>query len=738
MIGANSYITKESHVSSFSCSRRTLRILLKIMGVIAVVAKYLIHLMALSTMLMVSLHAVSGSAASANQDILFNFQRNAPADSILYSDGLVNRDAAVVVKNLSMYNLQLELLAAELEVLNADKYSAEVEFLVALLNQGLAAAQSQGGLRDYYGLEENLASAFYLDGLIPVLQLAVADKQSLINAFNKAGEQSSVEHKAQVWGRHAVDYWVLQTEQDLGFNLWLTLAIKDQVASIALIPAHFSQARRLDALGLLPEAYSLADSRGMAEVRESESFLNYAAGFVNVLEFARLMTDPHSNKAGEDLIALLGQEALPPLSVACRRDWLSLAQGVPKLVFGYDSIDKQAQGVALDGHMLLKIESSNVTQALKKLNGHIPNYVLSAKEALLSVAVGVDMGALMPVISQLRRQALSTHFDCEELIAIQGQLMSTDLSVLMVAAAAGQGISGIGAIIYDVNLSAIASGNLVIDALVSVTTQYPELVSSLASFVPQLETVEWPIDGSSVALNLPNLPVGLSPRLAIKGKHVVLFDGPMSAQSAGQMSVEKLNKQGVVAIYTNYKKLGAIANDALGLVSLISTTEASDCAEVRVNMASLSGAVSEITTQTTVENKGIRLDFNVQINNTSKVVGQLVKAGRYQLKELVDGCKWLLVGSETIAPDGTGQYEITDDTGQCTLYQVQYNWQQQGSRLVFRESASLGRDSCGEKLQALTVRNTECIVLNTFDNGFDCLFTFGSDNRSIYRYVAQP
>jgi hypothetical protein len=697
------------------------------------------RILMLATLLSISLHTKASFVAYSDPDILLYFQSNAPADTTFYTDGLVAGEMTVVAESLAVYNLQLELLVTELETLNADQYSAEIEFLVTLLRHGLAAqTEGQDALFNYYGLDDNLASAFYLDGLIPVLQLAIFDKQPLINALGQASKQSGVVHKTQVWGRHPVDYWVLQTEQDLGFDLWLAVATKGKVASIALIPAHLSQARRLDVLGLLPEAYSLADSHAMAYVRETEGFLNYTAGFVNLLEIVRLVTDPHASKAGEDLIALSGRDALPLVSVACRRDWLDLAQGMPKLVFGYDSIYKQASETRLDGHMLLQIEDADITQALQQLNGHLPNYSLSPKDVLLSAALGLNMSALVPVISQLRRQVLSAHFDCQELVEIQGELISVDLSMLMVAAAVGQGVSGIGGAIYDIDLSAIARGNFAIDTLISVSTEHPELLSNLASLLPQLEGVEVPSDSSSIALNLPNLPAGLNPKLAHKGKHIVIFDGSFGAESAQQMSFEQLNKRGIFAASTNYNKLGKLANDALDLVANMYSTEASECAELHVNLATLNDLAVATTIIAAVEDEGIRFDFNTQIPQPNHASSRRVKAGHYQLKKLADNCIWLTVGNETIKADGSGHYEISDDTEQCAFYKARYEWQQQGRRLVFRESESLGRDSCSENMEAMELQNSACLVINVSNNGFDCLFTPSSDGRQIYRYVLHP
>ena len=687
-------------------------------------------------MLRVSLLTLVSSSAHANSSELLTFQKNAPADTTFYFDGLLDSKAAPVVPSLRIYNLQFELLLAQLEAISADEYSDEIAFLMILFREGLAAqAGGYHSLRHYYGLNDSLASAVYLDGLIPVIQLAVDDKQSLIKRLSTASEQSGVMHKTKMWGRHAVDYWVLKTKKDLGFDLWLTLATKGRVTSIAIMPAQLSQARRLDVLGLLPEAYSLAESQGMAQVRQSENFLDYTAGFVSLLEIARLIADPRSNKAGEDLITLFGLEVLPKSSVACLREWLELARNIPKLVIGYDRLELQSQSATAEGHMLLQLKDPKITQALQQLNGNLPNYSLSAQDALISIAFGINMSALVPVFSQLRMQALSARFECGELITAQNGLMSSDFSALMIAAATGQGVSGVGAALYDIDLSNIANGNFALDALLSVTSDHPRLLSNLVSFVPQLQFIQVPTDGSSVALDLPDLPKGLKPRLATKGQHLVVFDGPKATETAQKLEFEQPNTRGILSTTVNYKKLGQMASDAMDMVDNMKSNAARECAELSVIMTMLNETTSEVSIRTSVEDNGIRFDFSAQVAIPNDSSSRSLKPGRYQLEMLVDGCNWLPVGSQTVRPNGTGQYQKNNESGRCVLRRAQYNWQQHGRRISFNETELLSRNTCDENLQSVEANTSSCILLTVSSKGFDCLFNYTGQDKEIYRFV---
>ena len=317
-----------------------------------------------------------------------------------------------------------------------------------------------------------------------------------------------------------------------------------------------------------------------------------------------------------------------------------------------------------------------------------------------------------------------------------------DLSALFIAASAGQGFSGLGAAIYDIDLATIADGSVVIDAIVSITTQYPELLSSLVPFVPQLSGVEIPSDGSSVALNIAELPPGITPKLAVKGKHFVIFDGPISKRVAQEMQFEKTNKLGIYSSSINYEKLGNMVSQGIGIFAGESGFKAHECADLHVSMATLSNTKANITMQMAAQSKGIRFDVNSRVklpaNSPSGEPTNAVKPGNYLLQTLAQGCEWIDVGTESIHADGTGQYEIINESQECATFQAQYDWQQLGGRLVFSETLSQARESCNQAMDDQELLTSQCILLASRGSGFDCLFIGSNDTHVIYRYALIP
>ena len=105
---------------------------------------------------------------------------------------------------------------------------------------------------------------------------------------------------------------------------------------------------------------------------------------------------------------------------------------------------------------------------------------------------------------------------------------------------------------------------------------------------------------------------------------------------------------------------------------------------------------------------------------------------------LVDGCKWLPIGNETINTDGTGQYQIDHDSKECVSYQVKYEWQQTGRQFFISEQEFTGRDNCDETMQPSEPSESMCMVTSLSDKGFDCLYTDINGDKGFYRYLAQP
>ena len=671
-------------------------------------------------------------------DMLEQFQQQAPADTLFYTDGRSDWRTRAIDFSDSVSLSQLEMAMADLENLATEEVLPEAIFLATLLRDMMdAIAKGNSDFIAQYGLTKDMASAFYLDGLVPVLQVAIEQPEPILATFDKAGRESGLQKTRDIWGSHEVHYWTLATRAELGFDLWLTLALEETFASVALIPENLSQARRLDALGLMPEATSLADTKAMTKLRKQQAYMDYAAGFFSLLETARVMTESGAaNKTSEDMMQLFGSTPASEFSPACRREFMALATGVPRMVFGYDTINQQSNAILMDGHALLEITDQQIAAQLTKLNGHLPAYATNADKTLFSAALGLDMAALAPVINYLRSRLLQADFGCPDLLELQMAATSVDPSVLAMVTAMGQGISGVGIAIHDIDINNLMAGLFTVDGLVSIAAKDPSLLAGLAGLMPELAGIVIPADGSSIPLNLPDLPPGLNPKVAVRGKHLVIFDGDIAASSTRSIALENLNHDGLFAMSTDYGKVGALARQSLPQIGALTESDASSCADLHSSLAVFNDVDMEFTLTETFTPAGLRVDFS-SLLHTPKRQSRQFKPGEYSLQQLGDGCVWEFVGYETLATNGTGGYSITDDEGQCDLFVAEYSWQQSGATLTFVEQDTMGRNSCDEPMQAGEPDQYGCTIISVNDNGFDCLFDYGDGDQQVYRYIRE-
>jgi len=622
-----------------------------------------------------------------------------------------------------------------MEPLISNETKPVVNFFRILLKD-LIASMGKGNktLIEEYGLAQDLASAFYMDGMIPVVQLAISEQESLLAAFINAGNESGMQHRTESWGPHQVRFWVLPTNMHLGVDLWLTLAVQDNLASIALLPESLPRSRKLDALGLLPEVRSLADTKTMSILRKQQGFTDYAAGFFSIVEIAKALLQGSSNKTSEDMAILIGATPADALPLDCRDEIVALVDNMPRLVYGFDTIKKQSKTTRVRGHLLLEIVDQHIVSELKTLNGHLPAYANQPGDALVAVGFGLDMAELGSVVNNLRARLINKKFSCRALAELQAEAIAMDPTMLAVAIAMGQGVSGIGAAIYDLDVVNLMEGRFAVDGLVSIATENPNLLAQLASLVPQLEGIVIPTDGSSTSLIVPDMPPGLSLEIAVKGKHLVIFDGNTAAKTAQLMRAEKLNNNGLFAIAANYIKIGDLASQALGQIGNLTESDASSCAEYQSALAALKHNDIQTSVVERFTDAGFQIDFDSRI----QVAHYEFKPGNYRLQQLGDGCTWEFSGYEIMAADGTGGYSLFDEAKRCEIYKGEYSWERQGMRLDFNEQSAHYRDGCSDSMETGEPTQYSCIIITLNPDGFDCLFNHGEDQKQVFRYTLEP
>ncbi|GIU48914.1 hypothetical protein TUM4438_31390 [Shewanella sairae] len=98
-----------------------------------------------------------------------------------------------------------------------------------------------------------------------------------------------------------------------------------------------------------------------------------------------------------------------------------------------------------------------------------------------------------------------------------------------------------------------------LDAVVSLSAENPNVLFNLAkTLAPELADIQLPTNGNAIELNtIIPMPeeIKISPKLAIKGEHIVLFAGEKGEAVANALGEEPLVSNGLMVISTDYRKI---------------------------------------------------------------------------------------------------------------------------------------------------------------------------------------
>lgn len=678
------------------------------------------------------------SIFGGKKDVLEKFQQHAPADTLFYFDGITDQDVIAISGQLNKSSIgQMDTVIQEFKLESGQDSIPALDFISYVLND-LVEQMSIGpkAMRDRYGLSKDFASAVYMDGIVPVVQFAVDSDKPLINVVDEASTEAGLDYQIENWGDHQVRVWSFNASPTSELDGGLALAFNDGLATLSFYLNSDSLQRKQQRLGLAKEKDSLAGQEAMQDLRKTYRFDQTLAGFINIEQIGRMLLYPNSTRAGQDLLTL-GYDDHQQFDQVCLTEQLQFIQSVPRLVMGNERYEVRNNRIEFDTLAVLEMKDKPTVIELKRLNGHLSKTSLAAEDKLGSIDFGMNMDALVPVVTSLWQRFTSNTYQCPNLQQAQQQAKQWNPATLGLVTAMTQGIKGTSLTLFDLSIRDLATQQFDFDVLLSVAAENPAVLAGLVSGAPQLGGVIIPTDGQAVTLKVPSVPEDLQPKMAVRGKHLVLFSGEKATQASNKLTSEKLNNDGLMRLSFNYSKLGDLVDEVLPQVTSVTEFEASECAELYMSTATLRMLDGQFTMthQMTDVGSEFQVDGNLMVEQLGKQGG--FQAGTYDLESLDYGCEWIPVGQETIQANGAGQYSLNDDTDSCLVYQADYEWLKKGQSLTFNETKASSRDSCSDAFIDEESTTYSCTLITEEKNGFTCLFQFGDGDNELYRYTRQ-
>lgn len=668
----------------------------------------------------------------------------APADAVMYLENRLEKGQELHFFNATESMIQLELAMGELMAsgfAGADEEALAENIRTVLIQHIENFSAGSAAAIEAYGLATDMATGMYLDGIYPVMQMAVADNGEKLSAqVMMTSEMVGGEPETVTIAEQPVTVWQLTDMDEQVGSLQLAFAVNDNLASLALFNSTLSEQRKAEVLGISAPATSLASAKTMADINEAYGFKNNS-GFISMLEIGNTMVDMNATTAGADVQALLGEQGLAEyqqsFSEQCRAETNALLGTVPRMVFGAESIDLTATHYNADVRFITELKQPEVLQDLISLNGHQSAYLLNAADKIAAIGFGFNGSKLSTSLGSLLNKATQTSYNCAYLQDIQQALSDGQIRQSLMGTATLNGVQGMGLGLYDISpgSSVYDSG---FDLLFTVAAENPMALVNMVKMFAPIEGLMELEEGSTVDLALP-IPLPVELKASVEGNYIGLFTGEKSAAAFAEEAKQPLNSNGMTSASVNYTKL-AEAADKVDLSAFAGDyTDAAQCAEIYLMKRAYSAIDGEVAINDAFTENGYEMGYQVRMSMDSSEQSAFSPQGTYQVEVQEDGCDWVTFGNEEIE-QSTGSYDYLFDGDECAYNKLDYTWQLDGMRLSFKETDAFVRDECDADWQADAEYEQDdfseysCIVTSYSEAGFECVM-FNGDGKELYRYT---
>jgi hypothetical protein len=675
----------------------------------------------------------------SDSDPLTIFQKNAPADTIMYAQG------KHVAGTSGMYDLD-KIQSALYRLLMMDGIHQDNEakktFRSLLDKLTTLSEQDADNALKSFGLKDGYASAFYLDGIAPVLQFELEnDEQFIKGVQDLVSDTESLKFEEQTIGGKKVQVLPFKSKDENTESstskgpqqLFLAVRAEEGIGTITIFTDKDADEQKEQRLAIIEEPKPLSDTDRIESLEKKYNFTENMVGFVDLVQLATSVVKPETTRAGKDFLAWDGPNSSQGLPPVCADETISLVKNVPELVVGYTQLESNGSKLKMDSTMILKIENQKVRDELKKLNGHLDSSMLNSN-AIIAMGLGLDMDQLVPSLTNLWTQFTGATFECPALQQAQMQAQQANPAMLGMFTSFAAGVQGVSFELFDVNFNEEGEPSDA-DFIITAATKQPNQLVGLTAMAGM--PLQLPADGSAISLPLPpnaQLPEGVDVKAAMKEKEVVLFMGKKATEVFEGKNNDALNHDGIMNGMFNYNKLFDLASKGAQLIGAAKYSDSYECATAREAVMMWDSAVDYANYDMRFNDEGLVIKSAGQVSSREAAA---FKPGKYQVEYLSDGCEWVVEGKEELKEDGTGSYSSLSDDQSCALTEVAYTWTKTGPMIEFKDDSVQYREQCSDELVDDEKSEYSCLILSTNEKGFECLYGVEEGEGELYRFTRQ-
>lgn len=359
-----------------------------------------------------------------------------------------------------------------------------VRFMLAMLDE-MDGVQGMEGY-ERLGFSTRAQMAFYGIGWFPVFRMTLGDA----DAFNAMLER--IEGKAgwtpQIRTIEGVSFRQYNLGED---DFKVAVSVVDDQFVIGGAPTAAFDEFVAYMLGVKSVGRSMADVQTMQQIRARHGFNPYAVGYFDIAGTVKVL----GGAAPADPVTanMLQSIDFEPSgwNEACRREYVELAEGAPRVVFGYTVLTAEL----MDAKAVLEIEGDFARQ-LAAISAPIPGKDSAVvDEAFLALGIGIDMQKSMDFIRTQSNRILSAPYQCEDLAFLNEMAEGAPNAMAMIPPVVTS-LRGMLSVMTNMDMNAG-----IFEGLALVQTSDPmALFSTISQFIPELQNVQVKPDGLPVAV----------------------------------------------------------------------------------------------------------------------------------------------------------------------------------------------------------------------------------------------
>ena len=418
-----------------------------------------------------------------------------------------------------------------------------------------------------FGLSENVRAYFYTLGLLPVFKIEVANEQAIWDLLDKTELETGFAHKKGTLETISYRAYPISDETD-PVNAEIIVAIDNGLLTVTLNSAYHGETLLAQALGLTKAEKSLAASGSIKEIIKKHQFKDASIGFINHIELVKGFTTLDGNQLAKQLTSLqekLGNDdSLTEIrSAQCANEFATIAENWPRTVAGYTQLDITDKESTVAVSTIVESKNKAILDALSAVRGFIPQYTNDVNNNVFTMGLGFDVNKLTSTLNAIWSDLQTPSYTCAPLAEMQAEITKSGEMIGMagMSASMANGVQGLSLGVLDYTVSKMDSNPQLdsLDALFTISAENPEqLFNSVKMFVPELQQIQLTDGGEAIALS-SMLPIpselNLDPKLAIKGKHLVIYNGNKGEEVANSLASEALSKNGLYSMGFDFKKM---------------------------------------------------------------------------------------------------------------------------------------------------------------------------------------